>query len=192
MKSLSKKLLTICLAMTMMIAFAIPAFAADTRAATTLESFATWNTIELPSPDVNAYVINVSRSSEVSANNQKVTLYPETGSRDQKFGIRYSGIDGRPRMYNEVGYNPSTRTGYSLNMSVSTNGCILWNDTADDYRDAEVASHTHTDEVRTVIRITLPNRNNRALTYRNNARNAQLYWDVYDGSLNQAWHYALS
>lgn len=192
MKALNKKILTGCMAMMMAVVMAVPTFAADIQPRYTLDTFATWNTVLLPTdhPDAEAYVINVNRSSEVSANNQKITLYPTTGSRDQNFAIAYSGIDGRPRMYNQVGYNPSTKTGYSLNMDVSTYACILWNDSADDYKDAEVDTRsTYYNGVK-VIRIILPNRNDRALSYRSNTRNAQLYWDDWNDGTNQMWHFS--
>lgn len=147
--------------------------------------------MELPEDkrDAEAYVLNVNRATEVSANGQKLTLYPATGSRDQQFAIVYSGVDNRPRMYNKVGYNGDLKKGYSLNMSVSTYACILWKDTEDDYNDAEIDTRsTYYNGVK-VVRVILPNRNNRTLSYRSNTRNAQLYWDAWNDGVNQMWHF---
>ena len=107
---------------------------------------------------------------------------------DQTFAIQFSGIDNRPRMYNAAGYNDRTRTGYALNMNTNTYGCILWKDTEDDYRDAEIDALTKTYNGMKVYAITLPNRSSRSLTVRTLATNAQLYWDLPTGGVSQLWH----
>ena len=193
MKRLHKRILTVCLALMMSLAFAVPAFAAEIQPRYTLGVFAIWNVMPSPSdaPGANPYLLNVNRSTEVSANYQKLTLYPGTGSRDQQFAIAYSGVDGKPRMYNAVGYDPVSRTGYSLNMDVSTYACMLMHDSGDDYHDAEIDTRSTYYNGIKVIRIILPNRGDRALSYRSNIRNEQLYWDSWNDGVNQMWHFGL-
>lgn len=141
------------------------------------------------------YTLNVARNQPIPQNLQKITIWDVGTPDDQFFTVQYSSKDNRPRFYSMAGYDERTRTGYCFNMNTSNYGVMLYNDSMDDYRDAEVDLWTKSHSGNVCYNITLPNRvsgstnTRRCVTVRNATMGSQVYWDGYiDGSIDQYWY----
>lgn len=131
-----KKLFTIALSAILVVAMAVPAFAAIPLTPYSMGASLFWG-----QPDTSLTVMNIYGNGTIG-NDKAVTLYEWSNAPDQRFIVQFSGANERPKVYSSLGYNSSARRGYTLNIRTDTNLCTTYYDNASNNNDSEIDIRT--------------------------------------------------
>ena len=177
MKTLSKKILTVCLALMMCIVMAVPTFAATPESVSPRATLNAWRYYR----PYTVYDSRMAVSGSIG-DGAEVKLKSNLNTKSQQFIARYAA-DGSLRIFSRLGYQAANPTqSYTLNVYRSGNWpCTMLRATADNRTDSEVDFHTINS---LTFRIYLPGRD---VYLTQNGLNANLTWGGYAQEYIKAW-----
>lgn len=177
MKTLHKKVLTVCLALMMAVVMAVPAFAANANQITPRVSLDSWSYFR-------PYLVPNDRMTVVGAigNDAPVQLSESSNTSKQQFLARYT-TDGSLRIFSRLGYNASNPSqSYTLNAYRSGNWpCTMLKATADNRSDSEVDFHTVDSYTYRIVLV------NWGVYLTQNGLHQNLTWGPYAEAYEKAW-----